>query len=331
MAFGMDKLLAITDLAVTYRRSEGKESTALCGVSLDILQGEVIGVLGESGCGKTTLGLSILRILPAEGRIVRGTALYHGADLFRLAESRLERIRGAEIAMVHQEPGIALHPVMRVGEQIGDVLRVHRGWPRGRCRDEVEALLRLVRLEDTGRIYAAFPHELSGGQRQRALIAMAVACRPALVIADEPTASLDSTVQAEILDLFKELKTRFQLSILWISHQPAVLAQIADRVVVIYAGRIVEEGMLKDVFQNPLHPYTKALLESQPQSPAEAAAVPRPRLRVAGNERLDSARLSRGCPFEPRCADHMEVCRTREPEEIYPETSRRVRCFKYGG
>ena len=192
-------------------------------------------------------------------------------------------------------------------------------------------MLAQVRLSGTSRIYRAYPHQLSGGQQQRVLIAQALACKPALVIADEPTAALDTTIQAEILALLRELKLQLQIALLFISHNPAILAGLADRVLVMYAGRIAEEGNLAQVYQNPLHPYTQGLLGSMPRPRAQNAPQKEKQLpSIAGNP-PDPAHLPPGCPFEPRCPDRMEVCTTREPQDVQPEASRRVRCFKFGG
>ncbi len=327
----MDTLLRVSELFVSYRHNDEGERMAIRGASLNLAAGEVIGLLGESGCGKTTLALSILRLLAAAARVAGGCIQFRERDLLKLSEKDMEGVRGAEVSLIFQEPGIALHPMLRAGDQVADVIRVHRGWPRARCREEARAALGRAGLADTDRIYSAYPHQLSGGQRQRILIAMALACEPALIIADEPTASLDATVQAEILDLFKSLRSRLQLSMLWISHQPAVLAQIAERVLVMYAGQIVEEGPLREVFRNPLHPYTRALVAAHPTAPAEAVASPRRPLRVMAGEPRDPGRTFSGCAFEMSCPDRMEICRTREPGETQPESARRVRCFKYGG
>lgn len=327
----MGSLLQVRDLTVLFQISEKVLSPAVEGISFHIGPGEVVGLLGESGCGKTTAALSLLRLLPKTGCIVRGSVRFRGRELLTLDEYLLEKIRGGEISVVSQEPGIALNPVMRVGDQIADVIRAHRPWSRKRCREDAESLLALVRLSGRDRIYAAYPHQLSGGQRQRILIAQALACRPALVIADEPTAQLDATSQKEILALLRELKESLQIALLFISHNPGILAGLADRVMVMYAGRVVEEGSLVQVYRNPLHPYTRGLLRCIPKADGPSPTDHKKKLHSIAGSPPDPARLPPGCPFEPRCPDRMEACTTREPEEVQPEASRRVRCFIYGG
>ena len=235
-------LLAVENLSVRYGPQFALEALALNGVSFAIARGELVGLAGESGCGKTTLALSLLRLLPPSARIVTGSIRFRGQELMAATERQLQAIRGARISMVLQEPGIALHPMLPVGEQIADVVQAHKAWNRQRCREEATRMLLRVHLENVGRIYAAFPHQLSGGQRQRVVIAQALACQPDLVIADEPTASLDSRAQAEILTLLGGLRERSGTAMLLISHNPTVLAKLADRVMVMRAGCIIEQG-----------------------------------------------------------------------------------------
>ena len=324
-------LLQVRDLSVRLETESGTVVPAVESVSFDVGSGEAVGILGESGCGKTTLALALLRLLPPGGQILRGSIHFGGRELLAAGEREMERIRGGEISLIFQEPGIALAPVMRVGEQVCEVIRAHRRWSWKRCREVAVSALAQVFPNDSARIYAAYPHQLSGGQRQRVLIAQALACRPALVIADEPTASLDTTTQAEILALIRDLKQRLRLSLLLISHNPAILAGLADRILVMYAGRIVEEGPLERVYREPLHPYTQGLLRSIPRTPDEAAPSSKTKLPAISGSPPDPARLPSGCPFEPRCPERMAICTTREPDEVRPEASRRVRCFKYGG
>ncbi len=324
-------LLRVRDLAVQLRTSSGTAVPAVEGVTFEIAAGEAVGILGESGCGKTTLALALLRLLPPGGRIVRGSIRFGGRELLAADERELEKIRGAEISLIYQEPSIALHPVMRVGSQVSEVIHAHRGWSWARCREEAAAALAEVFPGDASRLSSAYPHQLSGGQRQRVLIAQALACRPALVIADEPTASLDTTTQAEIFSLIKQCKQRLRIALLLISHNPALLAGLADRVLVMYAGRVVEEGPLERVYRAPLHPYTQGLLRSIPGAARDDPAERQAKLPTIPGSPPDPARLPPGCPFEPRCADRMAVCTSREPDEVWPEPLRRVRCFKYGG
>ncbi len=324
-------LLQIRGLTVRYTSADGNETSAVTGASLDIASGEIVGLLGESGCGKTTLALALLRLLPASGGIVAGSVLFRGREILGLGESELQKLRGAAISIIFQEPQIALNPVMRVGEQIAEVIRAHRPWNHRRCREEARAALDQFHFSDPSRIYSAYPHQLSGGECQRAVIAQAIACRPALVIADEPVAALDPTIRADILGILKDLKARHQIAFLIISHNPAILAAMADRVLVMYAGRVIEEGEGAHILRLPLHPYTRDLLRCLPQFPAPLDRVkPRALPSIPGSP-PDLGRLAPGCAFEPRCPDKMEICRTREPDEVQPERTQRVRCFKYGG
>ena len=233
---------------------------ALCEIDFEIGPGEVVGVLGESGCGKSTLALSILGLLPARAR-VEGSIRFHNQDLLQLSESRLRIVQGAQISLIHQEPGLSLSPVIRVGEQISEVLRAHRPMKRILREQECKAMLREVQLAEVDRIYNAYPHQLSGGELHRVAIAQALICRPELVICDEPTSSLDVTIQAEILNLLRELKRKFGMALIFITHNPALLAGFADRVLVMYEGKIVEEGRVSQVFRRPLHSYTHELLQ----------------------------------------------------------------------
>lgn len=324
-------LLQVRDLTVQFPGEGGSSVPAVDGIGFDLEAGKVVGLLGESGSGKTTAALALLGLLPASARIVKGSVKFRGSELLFLDDDRMQEIRGAEISAIFQEPGLALNPVLRAGRQVEEVIHAHRPWGRSRCREEAEAVLAQVGLADGTRIYDAYPHELSGGQRQRVVIAQAIACRPALLLADEPTTALDLVLRAEILGLLRELKERLGLALLVISHDLGTLAGLADRVMVMYAGRIVEEGTLDQIRRDPLHPYTRGLLGSVPQPPtADPAGRDRKLASIPGSP-PDLSRLPAGCAFEPRCPDRMEICTTRPPEEVRPEASRRVRCFKHGG
>jgi oligopeptide/dipeptide ABC transporter ATP-binding protein len=301
---------------------------ALRQLDLEMHAGEVVGILGESGCGKSTLALSILGLLPAEAR-VDGSILFRNEELLGLPQGQLRRIRGAKISLIHQEPGLALSPVMRIGDQIAEVIAAHRSLKRKARKQEVEAILREVQLADTGRIYAAYPHQLSGGELHRVAIAQALACRPDLIIADEPTRSLDITVQAEILSVLQNLNRQFGTALIFITHNPALLAGFADRVAVMYAGRVVEEGDGSRLFRRPLHPYTKALLDLVPRSTHADCSVPGNRLPAIPGGPPDLKVSSPGCAFEARCSLRTGNCRTENPEEVTPETDHRVSCFNH--
>ncbi len=246
--------LEVRDLAVHYRGIRGEWAPAVEEIGFAIGPGEALGLLGESGCGKTTTALAIPGLLPANGRVVRGSVRLAGRELVALSERQLERVRGAGIGLVAQEPALALNPVIRVGEQVAEVVRVHRRLPWRRCREEAARAIDEMGFADPGRIFASYPHQLSGGERQRVTIARALVCRPPVVIADEPTASLDAAVAIEILALLRDLKGRHRLALLFISHDPRVLAAIADRVMVMRAGRIVEQGTPESLLRYPASP-----------------------------------------------------------------------------
>jgi len=256
----MEKVLRVRDLCVQYCSLEGIWFNAVELVSFEIARGEVLGVMGESGCGKTTIGLSMLGLLPKGGTRASGSISFRGQNLLALEEDSLQRIRGAQISMVYQEPGMSLSPVLRVGDQVAEVIRAHRDWKWDRCRAEAESMITRVGLPGTARIYSAYPHQLSGGQLQRVVLAQALACDPALLIADEPTASLDARSQAEFLELLRELKERSRISILLISHTPEIQASLSDRLLVMKDGRIVEEGGFEQLYRRPAHPHTRAIL-----------------------------------------------------------------------
>ena len=267
----MPGLLEVTDLAVAYDAG-GAQAFAVRDLTFAIEEGEAVGLLGESGCGKSTLLLAVLGLLPAHARVTRGSVRWRGRELLGLRPSALRPVRGAEIAIVSQDPALALNPVRRVGAQVAEVVRAHRAQGKDRCREDAVAALAEVGLGD--RIYDAYPHELSGGQRQRVVLAQALCCRPALLLADEPTASLDSTTQAEVLALLSSLQSRLGLAVLLASHDLGALAALARRVLVMYAGSVVEEGTPAQVFGAPRHPHARAL----------SAAYPRPGWRRLRHE-----------------------------------------------
>jgi ABC-type glutathione transport system ATPase component len=265
-----DAVLLVEDLTVRFR-AHAVDLVAVEHASFEVFPGEVVGVLGESGSGKTTLGSAILGLLPSGGSITGGSIRFDGRELIGLNERKLQSIRGAGISTIFQEPRIALNPVMRVGVQVAEVIRAHRAWSSSRCREEALAIMSEVRL-DAEKIYEAYPHQLSGGQCQRVAIAQALACKPQLVIADEPTSSLDTTVQAEILELLSGLRERLNIAFLMITHNPAILANVADRILIMNSGQIVEQGRAADVLGRPSHPYTQMLLKSRAQMMQSAHA-----------------------------------------------------------
>jgi oligopeptide/dipeptide ABC transporter ATP-binding protein len=324
----MAPLLSIEDLYVRFSERDGSVVNVLNGVNLQLAQGELVGILGESGSGKTTLGKTLLRLLPKTALIVGRKLEFEGRDLFKLQEHKMNTICGARIARIPQEPGLALNPVMKVGDQIAEVLRAHTNWRWRRCRSDSEILLDQVNLHKPGRrMYDAYPHQLSGGEQQRAVIAQALACNPALIIADEPTASLDSSTETEILDLLRIHNAERKSALLLITHNPAVLPGLAHRIAVMYAGRIVEEGPCDKIFHQPLHPYTKALLACVPPEVTENLR-PR-RLPVIDGAPPDAKNMPVGCGFSPRCATRIGKCDRLRPSVQDFQDGSRVECFLY--
>jgi peptide/nickel transport system ATP-binding protein len=256
---GMETLLTVRDLAVDFRRHDGPYQTALNGISFDIARSEIVGLMGESGSGKSTAALSLLGLLPADSARVTGSAALRGRDLFALKERDWQAIRGAEMSLVFQEPEIALSPALRAGDQVAEVIHAHREWSWERCRSEAKNALERVGLPG-GRFFLAYPHQLSGGQRQRVVLAQGLACEPALLIADEPTASLDAGNQAEFLALLDNLCSEMGLAVLLISHSPEVQAAVADRLLILKEGRILEQGTFESLSRAPKHAYTQSLL-----------------------------------------------------------------------
>ena len=318
----------VRDLAVTYS-SEGSDAIcALDGVTIDIRAGEVVGILGESGCGKSTLASALLRLLPPNATWTRGTILIDGRDLLHLSERELRLIRGRVVSLIPQDPALALNPVLTAGSQVGEVLRAHLLVNAEQRRERAMELLREVGFEHPDQIYSAYPHQLSGGQRQRIAIAQAVACRPVLLIADEPTSKLDVTLQAEIIALLSQIRRQHGTAILAISHDPALFAGFADRISVMYAGRIVEVGSSAEIFGSPLHPYTQALVRIATSAVVTGSSA-RPRFPSIEGESFDPTCVLVGCRFAPRCPERMDVCSHHYPGEFLPEPSRPVNCFKY--
>lgn len=327
----MTPLLQVQDLHVAYVSRAGKKSSALAGVNFELRSGEILGVLGESGSGKTTLAMALLRLLSVSGEIQKGAVIFEGQDLFQASPRTLQRVRGGRVALIFQEPSLALHPTIRIGEQVSDVLAAHEPASRNARRQRVLQLLADVFPADAARIADSYPHQLSGGQQQRVLIAQAIACGPSLIVADEPTASLDPTTQQDILGLFCKLREKFNLSLILISHNPALLAGLADRVLVLYAGKVVEIGQTEQVLRTPRHPYTRALMQSVPGELDDSAKGRKSLLPVIPGEAPNPAVLVNGCRFESRCTDRMNECTQREPAPVAVSEAHTVSCFKYGG
>jgi len=328
----MVSILEVRNLSVRYFSHTGVASSAIMDVSFDVRPGEILGMLGESGSGKSTLAASLLRLLPANGKIQQGSILFEGRDVLQAELRELEIIRGKRIALINQEPSAALHPTMRIGDQVGEVLAAHEYLGKRARRERIQQALSAVFPAETERISFSYPHQLSGGQRQRVLIAQAIACGPSLVVADEPTASLDPTTQREVLSVFQGLRQKFGLAIILITHNPLLLAGLADRVLILYAGRVAEIGPTETVLSTPLHPYTRALLGCLPPLPCSADEVNRKTmLPVISGDAPNSALLPQGCRFEPRCPDRFEACGKREPAAVSPNNGHTVCCFKFGG
>ena len=325
----MRPLLAISDLHVEFQ-ARRHPVLALKGANLRLFPGEVTGLLGESGCGKSTLAKTLLGQLPETARVVKGGADFEGRELLALKGAELQRIRGARISLIPQDPGLALSPFLKVGNQIAEVIRAHSDWPWRRCCEEAESLLDAVHLAiPKRRVFDVYPHQLSGGQQQRVVIAQAISCRPALVIADEPTSSLDPATEQEILELFRELKSKYRAAFLLITHDPKILCGLADRVAVMYAGRIVEESSAAFALTQPLHPYAKALLSCIPPEPGERRLARGDRLvTIAGSAPNAEARLP-GCSFAPRCEARQELCDQKAPSATQMPDERLVECFLY--
>jgi peptide/nickel transport system ATP-binding protein len=287
---------------------DGGEARAVDGVSFRLEPGRVLGLVGESGCGKSITALSVMRLVPPPGRIVGGEIRFEGRDLLRLAESEMRAVRGAGLAMVFQEPMTSLNPVFTVGSQIAEAVRLHRPVSRREAAERAVELLTEVGIPDAARRARDYPHQLSGGMRQRVMIAIAISCEPRVLIADEPTTALDVTIQAEILDLLTELRARHGMALLLITHDLGVVAQQADEVAIMYAGRIVEQAPVLDVFDRPLHPYTQALFRSMP-----GIAGPRERLEAIPGQVPELLRLPSGCTFRDRCPRAIDECGSRVP------------------
>jgi oligopeptide/dipeptide ABC transporter ATP-binding protein len=327
----MTPLLEVSDLWVRYSTGAGEVFSALSGVSFAVEPGETVGVLGESGSGKSTLAAALLRALPASGKAEKGVVRFDGNDLMRASAAELQRIRGGRIGSIFQEPLLALHPALRVGEQVGDVLAAHQPMSRRAIREKSLHALKSVFSEEAARIADSYPHQLSGGQRARVLIAQAVVCSPSLVIADEPTASLDPMTQQEVVSLFRSLREQYRVSMLLITHNPLLLTGLADRVLVLYGGKIVELGPAENVLHSPRHPYTRDLLQCVPSLSQGNGRIGNRKLPVIREDLPSLTASKEKCSFEGRCADRMEVCAIREPTEIALTHAHRVTCFKYGG
>ncbi|MBI4773074.1 MAG: ABC transporter ATP-binding protein [Deltaproteobacteria bacterium] len=317
-------LLRVEGLVTVFHTDQGP-LRAVDGVSFAMRSGSTLGLVGESGCGKSATALSIMRLIPpVSGKIADGNIWFDGTDLLGLDESEMRRIRGNRISMIFQEPMTSLNPVYPVGDQVGEMFRAHRKMNRADALDSAVQAMRSVGIPDPEQRVSEYPHQMSGGMRQRVMIAMAMACEPELIIADEPTTALDTTIQAQILSLMNELKTRKSTALLLITHDLGVVSEMADDVIVMYAGRVFESARVESLFDDPLHPYTVGLLNSVPGlgRTGKLEAIPG---TVPGYFELPG-----GCKFSDRCPDVFEPCSKAEPElYVHGEDHRLVRCYKY--
>ena len=304
----MDKLLEIRDLHTSFFTHVG-EVKAVRGVNIDLYQGEAIGIVGESGCGKSVTSLSIMGLVPSPGKVIKGEIYFNGEDLLKKSEKEMQKIRGNKIAMIFQDPMTSINPVYTIGDHLMEPLRTHKNMDKNAAREKAIGLLKEVRIPDPERRLKQYPHEFSGGMRQRVMIAMALSCQPELIIADEPTTALDVTIQAQILELMKELKEKFNTSIMLITHDLGIVADLCSRIVVMYAGIIVEEGSVRDIFYNPKHPYTWGLLKSIPK----VNMTSKERLVPIEGQPPDLLKPPEGCPFMPRCRYAMRICEQQCP------------------
>ena len=322
----MGRLLTVKDLKIFFHILAGTVR-AVDGVSFHIEQGETLGVVGESGCGKSVTAMALLQLIPMPpGELVKGHAEFEGMDLLRLNTDQIRGVRGNRISMIFQEPMTSLNPVFTIGNQIQEAIFLHQGLDSRRAEEKAVEMLDLVGIPDPRRRVNEYPHQLSGGMRQRVMIAMALSCNPALLIADEPTTALDVTVQAQILDLMIDLQARINTSIMMITHNLGVIAEMADRVMVMYCGKIVEAADVRTIFHRPLHPYTRQLLASVPHLGEEQN-----RLQEIPGMVPSLYNLPPGCDFHPRCAQATQACKIRPPDLVEVEAGHLLACDRAGG
>jgi oligopeptide/dipeptide ABC transporter ATP-binding protein len=318
----MAVLLQVRNLETSFFTPEG-QVRAIDGVSFGIGEGKTLGLVGESGCGKSVTSLSIMRLIPSPpGKIVGGEIFYRGRDLLKLNNEAMRKIRGNEISMIFQEPMTSLNPVFTVGNQIGEAISLHQGLGKKETRQKTIEMLRLVKIADPQSRVDSYPHQLSGGMRQRVMIAMALSCNPSLLIADEPTTALDVTIQAQILDLMKELQEEIGMALLLITHDLGVVAEQADEVAIMYAGKIVERSNTQAIFNQPFHPYTVGLLNSLPN----IGGMKKKRLDAIPGMVPNPLNLPSGCRFRDRCPKAAELCAQSEPQLVEKEPGHTVAC-----
>lgn len=295
---------------------------AVNGVSFSAKKGEVVAIVGESGCGKSVTSLSILQLINKPGKVVNGEVLFNGTDLTKLSEKQIRKVRGNKISMIFQEPLTSLNPVFTVGNQISETIRLHQRLNKKQAKQKTIEILKKVGIPNPDKQYTSFPHQLSGGMRQRVMIAMALSCNPELLIADEPTTALDVTIQAQILNLMKNLREELQTTIILITHDLGVVAEMADKVVVMYGGEIVEQNTVHELFDNPRHPYTKGLLHSTPKIQELDYKLE----SIEGNVPTPD-QLPKGCKFNDRCPFAMDKCKEDDPSLLKMDDASMVRCW----
>jgi oligopeptide transport system ATP-binding protein len=323
----MGTILEVRDLQVAYRSRGGDLFRALDGISFCLESGEVLGVLGESGSGKSTLAVSLLRLFRRNSVVVSGAVLFDGRDLLKAEPSELQTIRGKSISLIFQEPSVALHPTMRVGRQVRQILDAHGMGNSDQLVRRTGEVFEALFGEEAERIARSYPHQLSGGQRQRVLIAQAIVCRPSVLVADEPTASLDPTTQMEILGVFRALQKGLGLTMIFITHSPALLSGFADRILILYGGRVAELGVASEVLVSPKHPYTHALFRSIPSLDEPRDGRKRILPAIPRDSNLSSLPRA-GCPFEPRCPERMDICKSENPGLVNLSESHLASCFR---
>ena len=316
-------LLRVDNLCTQFFSSKTSSVTAVDHVSFDVYKGEILGLVGESGCGKSVTSLSIMRLLKdTSGKVTSGSAMLGDIDLLKLPEATIRDIRGGRMSMIFQEPMSALNPSMRIDKQLVEAICLHTGMTKQQARKHAFDMLAKVGIPEPASTLKSYPHQLSGGMSQRVMITMALSCNPELLIADEPTTALDVTIQAQILDLMRKLQKEMRSSILLITHDLGVVAEMCSRVIVMYAGKIVEQGPIKDIFANPMHPYTQGLIASVPKLGSNVKVLP----SIPGSV-PDLASMPKGCRFAPRCKLATERCRNEEPELANIGEGRACRCF----
>ena len=319
-----DVVLKVEDLRTYFNTDDGVVK-AVDGVSFELHKGETLGIVGESGCGKSVSNLSIMKLIPSPpGKIMSGTALLNGNDIFKMSNDKIRRLRGNQISMIFQDPMTSLNPFLKISTQMVETIVLHQGMEKKQAKEKAVEMLKLVGIPNPGKRVDDYPHQFSGGMRQRVMIAMALSCNPEILIADEPTSALDVTIQAQILEIIKELSERLGTAVIMITHDLGVVAGTCDRINVMYAGRIVEKGTVDEIFDDPRHPYTKGLIHSVP------------RLDRPGKKRLYSIEgqppnlinLPDVCPFHPRCEYVMDICKKKHPPE-FDIDGRMARCWLY--